>query len=141
MPKYRIPILPDIVFLDLDERPIMVDGIKAEEGIGGLTFGRFLKILLRNPLWGESYDHGEAQSSILASFKEAQARGQDYFDLAEADHKLLAHAAKLPRTVVTATDDTGKLQNVVENGLGFHPALASQLVPYQRAIIKAASTN
>lgn len=123
MPQKKIVIPPPIHLL----HPETGAPVEGPEGL--FDFGSFLNKLNSNPLWVESWQAGMAQRSIGAAFTSAK---EGHFVISEEDWKFLETAAKNPRMMLL-----GAGQSAVIPGLGIHPSLAGQVIPFQLAIINA----
>ena len=122
MPQKKITILAPIKFTD----PSTGAPIETPDGL--LDFASFMAKLNANPLWAETWQAASAQRSINAAMKDANG----HLTISEEDWKFLETAAKQPRTMVMSQQGSGVIP-----GLGFHPSLAGQVVPFQLAIINA----
>jgi len=122
MPQKKITIPPAIQLIDPNT------GVPVEPPTGTLDFQTFILKLFGNPLWVESALAAVAQRSINA----ALATADGHLTISEEDWKFLEAAAKNPRLMVM-----GAGGSQVIPGLGFHPSLAGQVVPFQLAIINA----
>jgi hypothetical protein len=122
MPQKKIVIPPPIQFVE----PTTGEAIESPDG--KLDFATFLAKINANPLWAETWQAAMAQRSISQAMKAANG----HLTISEEDWKFLETAAKNPRTMVMGPGGSG-----VVPGLGFHPALSGQVVPFQLAIINA----
>jgi hypothetical protein len=127
MPQKKIVIPPPISF----RNPANGEPVEGPDGV--LTFADFIGKLNSNPLWAETFQAAMAQRSINAAL-EASAKTTDsaHLLISEEDWKFLETAAKNPRTMIFGPGGSG-----VVPGLGFHPSLAGQIVPFQLSIINA----
>ena len=122
MPQKRIAIPDPIRLVD------PTTGLPLEAPEATLNFAAFMAKINSNPLWAETLQAAMAQRSINAAL--ASANG--HLTISEEDWKFLETAAKTPKTMIVSPQGSG-----VVPGLGFHPSLAGQLVPFQLAIINA----
>jgi hypothetical protein len=122
MPQKKITIPAPIKFVD------PASGTLLEAPDATLDFAAFIGKLNSNPLWAETFQAAMAQRSITA----AMATANGHLTISEEDWKFLETAAKNPRTMIMSGSGSG-----VMPGLGFHPSLAGQVVPFQLAIINA----
>ena len=122
MPQKKIVIPPPIQFIEPSTGAVL------EGDDNKLSFDGFVARLNSNPMWGESWQAGMAQRSIAQAMKTANG----HLMISEEDWKFLETAAKNPRTMLMGPGGSG-----VVPGLGFHPALSGQIVPFQLAIINA----
>jgi hypothetical protein len=126
MPQRRIKIPEPIHFKDL------LTGLPIPGAIGTLDFQGFLIKLFANPLWNESWKHGQAQQSITRAYQDAVSKKEGTFDIAEEDWTFLVNAAKTPKTAVFT--EAG-IQ--VITGFLYSPTMAAQILPMQLAVINA----
>jgi hypothetical protein len=122
MPQKKITIPAPIQFTD------PASGALIETPDGTLDFAAFIGKLQANPLWAETWQAAVAQRAINAAMKDANG----HLTISEEDWKFLETAAKQPRTMVMSQQGSGVIP-----GLGFHPSLSGQVVPFQLAIINA----
>lgn len=123
MPQKKITIPAPIHFTD------PATGAPIDSPDGTLDFAAFMAKLNSNPLWSETWQAGMAQRSINEALKTANG----HLTISEEDWKFLEQAAKQPRTMIFGMGG----QSGVIPGLGFHPSLSGQIVPFQLAIINA----
>lgn len=100
---------------------------------GPFTMGTFLTQIWHNPIWNESFAAACAQSSIKEAYEQAVAGYEDKKNalgmlLDEDIWKMLKLACEKPRFQVGQT---------IYAGIGYHPLVASQIVPFQAAVINA----
>jgi hypothetical protein len=122
MPQKKITIPAPIKFVD------PASGVPLEASDATLDFTVFMAKLNSNPLWAETFQAAMAQRSITA----ALATANGHLTISEEDWKFLEMAAKNPKTMIMTGSGSGVIP-----GLGFHPSLAGQVVPFQLAIINA----
>jgi hypothetical protein len=122
MPQKKIIIPAPIQFID------PTTGAPSDSPDGKLDFATFIAKLNTNPLWAETFQAAMAQRSISAAMSTANG----HLTISEEDWKFLETAAKTPRTMFLGPNGSG-----VITGLGYHPGLAGQIVPFQLAIINA----
>jgi hypothetical protein len=122
MPQKKITIPAPIKFVDPSS------GEPLESPDATLAFAAFIAKLNSNPLWAETFQAALAQRSISA----ALATANGHLTISEEDWKFLETAARTPKTMIVSPQGSG-----VVPGLGFHPSLAGQVVPFQLAIINA----
>lgn len=122
MPIRYIVVPSSITFKDpITGKPVQTPDGKDER----VTFEDYLGRLMHNPLWGESYHGMKAQREVLAAWEKAKtSSGVQVIAIAEEDWQRLKQAAEFPKPT-----------------LGYHPALASQLLPMAAAIIEATTTD
>jgi hypothetical protein len=120
MPIRLITRPPDVQIVD----PVS----KATTAGAVITFGDVVQRLLSGPRWTESLRAMRAQGAVIRAME-----GPGAVALAEEDWKTLRDCAETP--MVTLFDAQGGLVTVA--GLGYHPAIACQLVPLLLAITTA----
>jgi hypothetical protein len=122
MPQKKITIPVPIQFTD------PATGVAIETPDGTLDFATFIGKLQANPLWAETWQAALAQRAINAAMKDANG----HLTISEEDWKFLETAAKQPRMMFMGPQGSGVIP-----GLGLHPSLSGQVVPFQLAIINA----
>lgn len=88
--------------------------------------------IMHNPKWGDNYKNMRAAEAIEEAFESALKSGSKYVELSEDDWVIYAEAAENPKTMFI-----GERGPVVMPGLGFHPTMVRQILPFLRPIIEA----
>lgn len=122
MPKRKILIQPPVRIVD----PMTSEPIEGPEG--ALSFRDFFRKLFSNPLWNESFAAARAQDAIIRSIEEALTKKEDGFWVSEEDWKFLETCVNTPRFYANGQ---------VLAGIGYHPAIARQILPFMTAVIDA----
>ena len=122
MPQKKITIPAPIKFVD------PATGAVIDTPDGTFDFAAFMGKLNSNPLWAETFQAAMAQRSINAAMSTANG----HLTISEEDWKFLETAARAPKTMIVGPNGSGVIA-----GLGFHPSLSGQVVPFQLAIINA----
>ena len=128
----RYMVLPaPVTFKDpLTGKPVLGPTGEPEPPV---TFEDYIGRLMHNPLWGESYHGMKAQRAVLDAWEKAK------------NSVTAPKAAEAPGLVLSmAEEDWQRLKQAAEfpkPGLGYHPALSSQLLPMAAAIIEATTTD
>lgn len=94
-----------------------------------LTFCKFLERVFQNPLWNESWKHGQAQLAISQLAQQAEEKSEESFVVSEEDWAFLEKATKFPQTAMASGHTIP--------GFGYIPSIARQIVPLQLAVIEA----
>lgn len=127
MPQRYIKV-PDPVVLKNPEGEPLVESDGTPKA--PLTLKDIILKLMHNPLWTESYNNIRAADAINRAVEKADG----VIVLSEEDWKKLETAVQNPRTVVLGS---GGSQVIV--GLGYHPAIVTQVLPLLDAIVNASS--
>lgn len=129
MPKRWITFPEPYLLVDSKGEPLTNSEGKVDDK---LDFGAFLEKVWFNPLWNEGYDQSEAQDAIKRAYAEASKKGAPGMWLAESDWRYLETACKQPKQQLFTP-----MGPVTQPGFGMHPSVANQLLPMQRAVVKA----
>jgi hypothetical protein len=130
MPKRFIEIPQPVVLKDPLTKEILRDKDGKPEEV---VFETFLNKLMHNPKWVESYPNMKSAKAIEEAYQEAKDRGDGVIELAEEDHLKLKDAAENPKSVFV----NQIMGPQTQMGYGYHPTLASQLLPMVTPIVEA----
>ncbi len=127
MPQRYIEIPAPVVLRNPD------DGAPLKNDNGSdaapITFLDFIKKLMFNPKWSESYPNIKSADAVLKALEIAR---DGVAILAEEDWARLEEAARNPKQVLMTP---GGL--VTQPGYGYHPRVTMQLLPLIEAVILA----
>lgn len=128
MPQKYIEVPAPVVLKNPD------DGTPIRNDSGGfadpITFTDFIKKLMFNPKWSESYPNIKSADSICKAVEYGLKDG--VIILAEEDWLRLDDAARNPRQAVLVGGNM-----TVQSGYGYHPRITMQLLPLIEAVVAA----
>lgn len=134
MPKRYIIIPGDVMIVDPETKAPVPNADGTQQSI---SFQSFVQRLMHNPKWVENYANMRAQAAILEALAHKAWIGDNaVMELAEEDWIKLKDAVEHPKVEY----NTAHGRQVV-SGYGFHPTLASQLLPLASSIVLAESSR